>query len=356
MNIDRKTGTGVLVLAALLAARALIRRRKHIDLHGASVVIAGGSRGLGLELAREFGRRGAVLTLIARDEEELDRAEAELEDAGISVMTLPCDVTDPEMAVNCIHRVMDARGRIDVLVNAAGIIQVGPLDNMDESDFVRSMDTHFWGPLRMSREVVPIMKAQGGGRIVNISSIGGLVSVPHLLPYSAGKFALTGLSEGLRSELVRHGIYVTTVWPGLMRTGSHVNARFKGRNREEFGWFALSSASPLLSTTSRRAARAIVRSCLNADAALIITPQAKLLHLIHSVMPNTTASLMQLAARLLPGPGEEQLGRYGWESRSNVAPSALTWPADKNIARNNELTAEAAAVYFSQPPGNGKKG
>ena len=89
------------------------------------------------------------------------------------------------------------------------------------------------------------MKRRGGGRIINIASIGGKIAVPHLLPYVASKFALVGLSEGLRAELARDRIYVTTVSPGLMRTGSHLNALFKGQHKKEFALFSVANASPL---------------------------------------------------------------------------------------------------------------
>ena len=120
-------------------------------------------------------------------------------------------------------------GSIDVLINNAGIIQVGPLDHMKLSDYDDAMKTHFWGPLFLVLAVLPHMRNQGGGRIVNISSIGGRISVPHLVPYSASKFALAGLSDGLRAELARDQIVVTTVCPGLMRIGSPINAAFKGQ-------------------------------------------------------------------------------------------------------------------------------
>ena len=103
------------------------------------------------------------------------------------------------------------------MINNAGVIQVGPVEHMDLDDFGNSLDVHLWGPLYLSLAVLPHMKRRGAGRIVNISSIGGRVAVPHLLPYSVGKFALVGLSDALRVEMRRHGIYVTTVCPSSAR-------------------------------------------------------------------------------------------------------------------------------------------
>jgi NAD(P)-dependent dehydrogenase (short-subunit alcohol dehydrogenase family) len=310
------------------------------------VLISGGSRGLGLELAREFARHGARLSLLARDEAELERAKTELQQLGAEVLVWRCDVRNPDDVATAVGRVLDIRKRIDVLVNVAGVIQVGPMEHMTDDDFVNAMAVHFWGPLHLSREVIPAMRR--GGRIVNISSIGGLVAVPHLLPYVASKFALTGLSDGMRAELSRRGIRVTTVCPGLMRTGSHVNARVKGQHEEEFAWFALGSGLPLFSTTSTSAARKIVSACRYGDPTLIITPQARLLHLFNSIAPNSSAGIISWTARMLPSPTSREGNREqaGHESASPIVPSILTRLADRVVRRNNELTDDAAEDYF----------
>ena len=129
------------------------------------------------------------------------------------------------------------------------MIQVGPLEEMTVEDYEESMKVHFWAPFYLVEAVLPGMRQRQRGRIVNIASIGGKISVPHLLPYSASKFALVGFSEGLRAELAADRIYVTTACPGLMRTGSHVHATFKGQHKKEYTWFSIANASPLLSTS-----------------------------------------------------------------------------------------------------------
>ena len=158
---------------------------------------------------------------------------------GVGVFTFVCDVTDRAQIAEMVHTVTDYYGRIDILVNNAGIIEVGPVQNMARADFEDALAVDFWGVLDMILAVLPGMKAQGAGRIVNIASIGGKVAFPHLLPYAVAKFATTGLSEGLRSELQRDGIIVTTIVPGLLRTGSYFHALFKGKHSEEFAWFGL---------------------------------------------------------------------------------------------------------------------
>ncbi|HTL17874.1 MAG TPA: SDR family oxidoreductase, partial [Patescibacteria group bacterium] len=212
------------------------RKRSRFSFSGRSVVITGGSRGLGLVLARQLAQRGARISLLARDPEELKRAEAQVIASGGEVLTVACDVRRQEEVDAAIEKVVDKFGAVDVLINNAGIIQVGPLDHMTVKDFEDAMAIHLYAPLFCSLAVIPHMRRSGEGRIVNISSVGGKIAVPHLLPYCASKFALTGLSEGLRTELRTENIFVTTVCPGLMRTGSPRNARFKGKHKLEYAW------------------------------------------------------------------------------------------------------------------------
>lgn len=331
MALMAGAGTGALLLG-------LRRQMRRIDFEGLSVVITGGSRGLGLEIARQFAGEGARLSLLARDPDELDRAADELARKGADVMAFACDVRDRERVEQTVAAINKARGCIDVLINVAGVIQVAPFENLDLEDFEESVDVHAWGPLHLMRAVIPQMQRRRSGRIVNVSSIGGIVAVPHLLAYTMGKFALTGLSDGFRGELAKDGVYVTTVIPGLMRTGSHVNAFFKGQHRKEFAWFAVSGANPLFSTSVRSAARKIVEACRNGDPRLIITLPAQMLHVINSLFPGATAFGTGLAARLLPRPAEpeDNVLHTGKESSSAIAPSILTRPADLEIPKNNE--------------------
>jgi short-subunit dehydrogenase len=327
------------VAAAAMAYAA--RQRRRMNFEGKTAVIAGASRGLGLELAREFAKEGANLVLLARNRRLLAEAATELEAIGASVSVLGCDITkQDEVRVNVasiiVASIIREFKKIEVLINVAGIIQVGPSEHMQLDDFEDAMAVHFWGPLHLMREVIPHMKREGHGRIVNIASIGGKVAVPHLLPYAASKFALVGLSEGMRTELAKDGIYVTTVCPGLMRTGSHFNALFKGQQRKEFALF--SAANAWLSTSSARAARQIIDACRYGASQLVITPQARLLRLVNGVCPAFVAETLSLVCRLLPGPSGAEGDRLkrGWESQSLIAPSLLTRPADRAATDNKE--------------------
>ena len=336
-----QTSLGIAIgtaLGTLVAVKAL-RARRAVDFAGTTVLIAGGSRGLGLAMARAFSTEGAHVVLATRDEQELERAAADIEALGGEVTTIKCDFRDRAQVERTVERVAFDRGRIDVLVNNAGIIQVGPLEHMTVADFEDAMATHFWGPLYTTLAALPHMQASETKRIVNISSIGGKIAVPHLLPYSASKFALTGLSEGLRSELAPKGFAVTTVCPGLMRTGSTYNARFKGQHRREFAWFHLSNAIPGMSVSASRAARQIVDACRHGDAELILTPGAKLAVLANGISPATTARLLMLANHFLPGahPDGDDRSHTGWQSVSRLIPSVMTRLSDRATVEHNEL-------------------
>ena len=324
---------------ALIATRALVRKWSGYDLRDKTVLITGGSRGLGLVMAREFAGEGARLAICARDETELERARADLKKLGApAVIAVPCDVTDRAQVNEMVSIVQDRYGQIDVLVNNAGVIQVGPVEVMTLEDYEEAMKVHFWAPLYTTLAVLPEMRRRRDGRIVNISSIGGKISVPHLVPYSASKFALVGLSEGLRAELQKDGVVVTTVCPGLMRTGSPRNATFKGQHRAEYAWFSISDALPITAMQAERAARQIINACKRGDAEIVLTIQAQLAVKFHGLFPGLTADLLGLVNRLLPGPGG--IGRKrarGKDSQSELSPSWLTVLNEKAAERNNEV-------------------
>ncbi len=330
-------GAAVGALAALAAGRA-VRSRRAIDIAGRVVVITGGSRGLGLVLARQFAAEGARLCLLARDEAELARA-AEQFPPGLEVMTVRCDIRRRADVRAAVDVILERCGVIDILINNAGVIQVGPLEHMTAEDFENAMATHFWGPLHLMFEIVPAMRRRGFGRIVNITSIGGRIAVPHLAPYCASKFALVGLSDAVRTELDQYGIRVTTVSPGLMRTGSPRKASMKGRHEAEYAWFAISDSLPGLSTSAENAARQIVEACRYGDPELTITLPAKLAMMVNHVAPTAVANAMVLANQLLPGPngGDGEHSRRGAESTSKWAPSAATVLTDKAAVVNNEV-------------------
>lgn len=334
----RRLGFVALGAAAALAGRALYRQLSQYSLLDRTVLITGGSRGLGLVLARQFAKRGARLILCARDPNELQRVEAEFAARGHSILTIVCDVMQQNQVQAMIDRLTDIGIEIDVVVNNAGTIQSAPMECMTIEDYEEAMRTHFYGPLFVNEAVLPSMRRRGEGRIVNIASIGGRISVPHLLPYSSSKFALVGYSLGLRSELAKDGIVVTTICPGLMRTGSPRNAFFKGQHAAEYAWFKISDSLPVLSVKATRAAKKIIDACCHGDAFLVIGAPAKLADKLYTVLPGLGADALGWVNRLLPAPGGigQQRAR-GYESESRLSQSPLTTLTQQAAINNNEM-------------------
>jgi NAD(P)-dependent dehydrogenase (short-subunit alcohol dehydrogenase family) len=284
-----------------LAAVLLVRQsRKRNGLDGQVVLITGGSRGLGLALAREFASHGSKIAICGRDEGRLRTAQQILSNEGADVLSVPCDVSDRSQVEQMISAVHDRYGRIDILVNNAGQIRVAPLEDTTLEDFEKAMDVMFWGVVYPTLAVLPEMTRRKAGRIAIITSIGGKVSIPHLLPYSCAKFAAVGFCEGLRAETARHGIQVTAVVPGLMRTGSHRNAEFGGESRQEAAWFGLSATLPVLAMDAGRAARRITRSIQYGKSEKFLTPHAKLLAGLHGISPGFVTDALGYVNRLLP--------------------------------------------------------
>jgi NAD(P)-dependent dehydrogenase (short-subunit alcohol dehydrogenase family) len=338
MNNQQKFLLGLAAgAAAVFAGNRLARQRRAIDFAGRVVVITGGSRGLGLVMARQLAAEGARLCLLARDEEELARAREQFLSAD--VMTMRCDVRRRGDVRATVDAILERWSAIDVLINNAGVIQVGPLEHMTTEDFENAMATHFWGPLHLMFELVPAMRRRGFGRIVNVASIGGRIAVPHLGPYCASKFALVGLSDAVRTELDQYGIRVTTVSPGLMRTGSPAHADMKGRHESEYAWFAIADSMPGLSTSAESAARQIIDACRYGDPELTITLPARMAMMANHLAPAVVARAMMAVNRILPSPNgsDGDRRRRGRESTSKWAPSAATVLTDRAAVVNNEV-------------------
>ena len=318
-------GLGLAGVGVVVARHLFTRRSRPSSLDGQVVLITGGSRGLGFLLAMEFARRGCRVAICSRNVAALEHARQLLERQGAEAMSVQCDVADRQQVEAMVERVTARFGRVDILVNNAGIIQVGPIQNQTLEDFQRAMEVIFWGTLYPTMAVLPQMLERHSGRIVNITSIGGKVSIPHLLPYGAAKFAATGLSEGLGAELAKEGIRVVTVVPGLMRTGSHLAAEFKGQAEGEYRWFALGASLPLISMNARRAARRIVDAVARGETEPIISIPANLLARLHGLFPGATINALGLVNRLvLPGPGKATTSLTGMETHQRLASPVLS--------------------------------
>jgi short-subunit dehydrogenase len=182
------------------------------------------------------------------------------------------------------------------------------------------------------------MKKRRTGRIVNIGSIGGKIAVPHLLPYSASKFALVGFSKGLRAELAKDGIAVTTVVPGLMRTGSPRNVDTAGQHAKEYSWFIVSDSLPGISMDARLAAKQIVRACIAGAGEVVLGAPAKVAAVVDALAPNIMQAVMAGAsAWMLPAPGQGESRKKGHESENFFTRSFLTTLTRWAERQNNQI-------------------
>lgn len=316
----------------------------------AVALVAGASRGLGLLIARNLAARGFDVAILARDAATLRHAADEAAADGIQLRPFVCDVTDHDAVSATIQRVETELGPVEVSIHVAGIIQVGPLAATTREHFVQAIDTMLWGPVNLALAVLPGMRDRGRGRIGTVASVGGAVSVPHLLPYSTAKFGAVGFAEGLSAELAGSGVTSTAVLPGLMRTGSHLRAEFVGDTAAEYAWFAPGASLPLVAMDADRAADRIVRAVLAGRPVLNLSPLTKVAVRVHGLAPATTVRALGVLARVLPDsagaptdqtvPGLRARDRLRQRHpRTARAVDALSALGERAARRTNELSA-----------------
>jgi short-subunit dehydrogenase len=284
------------------------------DLKNKVVMITGGSKGLGFVIAKHLVKEQCKLALCARSFEELEAARNEIRKLGAEALIAVCDVANKDAVDEFTKKVINHFGRIDILVNDAGIIIVGAMESFGPDEYHEAMDIMYWGIVHTTLSVLPHMKEKKVGQIINITSVGGKVSIPHLLPYSAAKFAAVGFSEGMAAELRKDHIYVTTVIPGLMRTGSYVNAYFQKDNKKEFKLFSLISTVPLVTISADSAARQTIKAMKNKKAMKVLGLPAKALIEFHHFFPETTTRFFGLVTKLLPA----SKGKMSFEKGENI--------------------------------------
>lgn len=310
----------------------------------AVAIVSGGSRGLGLLIATELAQRGYNLALIARTRQEVEKTADKLQAdfPSLTIQSYPADVGDQASIKDIVQDIESNIGPIEVLLNVAGIIQVGPLENTTEELFEQAISSMVLGPINLTLSVLPFMRQRRTGHIGTVSSIGGAIAVPHLLPYSVAKFGSRGFSEGLTSELAGTGITATTIMPGLMRTGSHQRAQFIGERDKEYAWFAPSASLPGISMNADKAAQRIVSGTLAGKSHIILTPFAKAGLLVHGLSPQVMVKTMGVVARLLPVASPEsdasdpQEGRALGGVKKSLPVKILTALGDKASKKNRE--------------------
>jgi short-subunit dehydrogenase len=330
-------------IAGIMLAKLITHKKRDFKLENRLCLVTGGSRGLGLEIARLLVKEKARVAICARDQKELRRAQSDLNElaatyGGNSVNIYTCDVTQADQVKQMLKQLRKKSGTIEVLINNAGVIQIAPAEVMDRTEYEEAMNLHFWAPYTLMEAVLPDMQKNRSGRIINIASLAGKLSVPHMAPYTASKHALVGLSEALHAEMQQYNIYITTVCPGLMRTGSVPQMIHKGQHRKEHAFAAIAASQPLTSMNAEDAAVSIVEAIKKGETSLVMPLQAKILTAMNGVFPGLLTDMMGLLNRFLPeadGIGHEQI--KGRNSQSAWVPSILSSVTEKAAQRNNEL-------------------
>ncbi len=303
----------------------------------------GASRGLGFIMATDLAKRGHDVAICARSADTLEEAAEELRAHGGTVLPITCDVTDADDVEAFVQRVSTELGPIDVAIHVAGVIQVGPVEAVTREHFAASINIMLWGPINMALAVLPSMRKRRSGRIGVVTSIGGKLSPPRLLPYATAKFGAVGFTEGLSAELAGTGVTATTLVPGLMRTGSHGQAQFFGDASKQYAWFGPAASLPLLSMDAEKAAEKMVDAVLKGKRVALVSLLSHLASRAHGLAPNLTVRLNQGLSLLLPkGTNSETVS--GDEARKGLKPdgivSKLTTLGDRAAARFNERNNE----------------
>jgi NAD(P)-dependent dehydrogenase (short-subunit alcohol dehydrogenase family) len=310
---------------------------------GRVALVTGGTRGLGIAITRALLARGAKVAVCARDPDEVAAAFLALGSSD-RVLARVCDVTDAADVAKFVAEIEAGFGPVGIAINNAGTIVVGPYADMTVEDIRRVVDVNFFGAVNVMAAVIPGMRSRKRGSIVNVASVGGVIPVPHLAAYCAGKFALNGFSLTVGAEARRDGVSISVVNPGLMRTGSPGNATFKGQSKAEYGWFALSDSLPMVTISAERAARDILKACRRRRPFTVLSLPARLGVLAQAFAPNAVALLMRLVNGVLPKSSEDRKhSARGHESESSLVPSALTGLTQEAELRNNELPARRGA-------------
>ncbi|MBL4933236.1 MULTISPECIES: SDR family NAD(P)-dependent oxidoreductase [Clostridium] len=203
------------------------------ELKGKIAVVTGASSGLGKDAALAYAKEGANLCLLARRIEKLEELEKEIKALGVKAISIKCDVTKEDEVKAAIETAVIEFGRIDILLNNAGIAVRGGVDTLSEEDWNRSMDTNVKGIYLVSKYVIPIMKRQNYGKVINISSINAILADKNDIfirhSYNASKAAVIGLSRGMAASYSQFGITVNSVCPGLFESEMTENTLFKSK-------------------------------------------------------------------------------------------------------------------------------
>ena len=223
-----------------------------IDLSGRVVAITGGSSGIGEATALACAAAGASVALAARRADRIEAVAARIMEEGGTAIAIPTDVADERQARTFIEQTYEQLGRVDALVNNAGVMLLGAVTGADTADWRRMIDANLYGVLYCTHAALPVMAEQGGGHIVNVSSVAGRIASAGSAVYNMTKWGVNGFSEGLRQEALHAGVRVTIIEPGAVET------ELVGHNNEQIQAMAAKVFEGVESLKASDVANAIV--------------------------------------------------------------------------------------------------
>lgn len=267
-----------------------------MKLGGRCAVVTGAASGIGRAIAISLARRGCHLALADIDEAQLVQTSEMAASPGIRISRHRVDVSDRNAVTSLPAEVMAEHGRVDILVNNAGVALGGAFDQVSEADFEWLFEINFGGLVRMTRAFLPYLRGSDDARLVNLSSLYGLISPPGQTAYSASKFAVRGFSQSLQHELAGSNLGVTLVHPGGVATAIARSARApKGASAEEIAT-RRAAVEKLLRMPPQKAGEIIVKGVERKKPRVLVGTDAKIASLIERLAP---VSYWKLIDRLM---------------------------------------------------------
>lgn len=290
-----------------------------------SVIVTGASSGIGEDVAPAFARQGARVALISRRKQKLEDLANRIRLAGGRAVAIPCDVTKRADIDTAIELAARSFNRIDILVNSAGLLIPDPVEQMKPADLERMMNVNVYGALHAIQAVIPIMRKQGAGSIVNIASLAGRRGISPLGGYSATKFAMVGLTEALRMELFGTGIRVSLVMPGVIDTPMTTDARM--------GSEALGAMPAFFKMPVSWVTWAVFAAAAFGLAEVDVPPGAAIAEKLASFFPGMTDAALSMGSMMLR-----------WAGRLvDSGPKAAREEAKREVKEVKEKTAAAGS-------------
>ncbi len=259
-----------------------------------SILVTGASSGIGHDVALAFGEQGARVAVLARRRVHLETLARKIDKAGGKALALDCDVTDRARVFWAVDQVKEAFGKIDILINSAGLLISDPVEQMRPQDLEKMMAVNLFGALNAMQAVLPLMRQAKGGNIVNISSLAGRRGMSPLGAYSATKFALVGLSEALRVELFNTGIKVSLVMPGVIDTPM---------TRDALNHDSLKGMPAMMAMPPRWVTWAVLAAAAFGLTEVDVPPGAAVAEKLASLFPGVTDALLSVGTRIMQGAG-----------------------------------------------------